>query len=543
MPSSTPENALHKCLADLDLPLAMFPAVWQNYQACDSHLVVIDNSSLMKVKDSHIGRNSKDGRIKQISRITRWDELQEAMSFNCKLASKCWVPTKYWFLNEPTGLTAGYSKKFSLCWGSPKDVPGEMNHIKHMMKSATLDQRRCELTSRISHISKIIGKESSRLGERGKNITVIFYTQGLPTNGKGQTGTTVRQELRSEMWSLTKLPVNVIVRLCTDDEKVTSMFNDMDNTFDSFDVLDDYWGEAMEVYLHNPWLTYSKGLHRLREVGLAPDVLGDLDQRSLTLDEIHQLCIILFAGEGESVYLPLPPYQPTSTRQLGRSSWVESWIPFIVALEGLVEKEKLQWNPITKRMAPWIDLKKLQSNLKSQFEESSDRFEARRSFAHANPPGRRPARHGHRGRDPAGDKGFGRSPPAMSPIHENKPQTDSGLSDLTLEEAIQRWSHQPPNYKRANSLQRLLITVPRAFPPMNHKVEEHEYFSKWKTFDKEAFSDVCDEGLKSLLHRAARKAKFFLHPDKLPKDLTENQTILFSTIWNVIAEQEAAIFG
>jgi len=298
----------------------------------------------------------------------------------------------------------------------------------------------------------------------------------------------------------------------------------------------------MEVHLHNPWLTYSKGLHRLREVGLAPCILGDLDQRSLTLDEIHQLCLILFVGEGDSVDLPLPPYQPTCSHQLERSSWLECWIPFIVALEGLIEKEKLQWNPIKNRMAPWIDLKKLESTLKSQFEESSERFEARRSFTQAHPPRRGPGRNRHTGRDPDGDK-FGRNQPTISTIHEKKSHIDPRLSGLTLEEAIQRWSHQPPNYKRANSLQRLLITVPRAFPPMNHKVEEHDYFSKWKTFDNEAFSDLCDDDLKPLLQRGARKAKFFLHPDKLPKDLTENQTILFKTMWDVIAQQEAAIFG
>jgi hypothetical protein len=30
---------------------------------------------------------------------------------------------------------------------------------------------------------------------------------------------------------------------------------------------------------------------------------------------------------------------------------------------------------------------------------------------------------------------------------------------------------------------------------------------------------------------AAKKAKFFFHPDKLPKDLTENQTQLMKILW------------
>jgi len=38
-----------------------------------------------------------------------------------------------------------------------------------------------------------------------------------------------------------------------------------------------------------------------------------------------------------------------------------------------------------------------------------------------------------------------------------------------------------------------------------------------------------------------RKLKIFLHPDKLPKDLTQNQTQLFETLWNELQEKEALL--
>ena len=41
--------------------------------------------------------------------------------------------------------------------------------------------------------------------------------------------------------------------------------------------------QAMEVYLHNPWLTYGVGLHRLREAGFAPEIMEDLDERRFRL--------------------------------------------------------------------------------------------------------------------------------------------------------------------------------------------------------------------------------------------------------------------
>lgn len=37
-------------------------------------------------------------------------------------------------------------------------------------------------------------------------------------------------------------------------------------------------------------------------------------------------------------------------------------------------------------------------------------------------------------------------------------------------------------------------------------------------------------------HAAVRKMKFFLHPDKLPHDLTEQQALLCRTLWDVITE-------
>ena len=85
-------------------------------------------------------------------------------------------------------------------------------------------------------------------------------------------------------------------------------------------------------------------------------------------------------------------------------------------------------------------------------------------------------------------------------------------------------------------------------------VEMHEYFGKWKTFDEGAFDGFSGDELVVLLTKgefvpyhfyifvdvlhfsfrthlnlficqsfdsAAKKAKFFFHPDKLPKDLTE----------------------
>jgi len=65
-------------------------------------------------------------------------------------------------------------------------------------------------------------------------------------------------------------------------------------------------------------------------------------------------------------------------------------------------------------------------------------------------------------------------------------------------------------------------------------MEAHEYFRGWNPVS------VCDiasptGGLEETkLKKTVRKIRFFLHPDKLPHDLTEEQQFLCKLLWDVI---------
>ena len=119
-----------------------------------------------------------------------------------------------------------------------------MSTLKSTMKHATLNQSTCPLADRVHSLAKGIHKEASHLEACGRTVTLVLCTQGLPTDSKGQTGSTVRREFQQELYEVGKLPVKVIIRLTTDDEKVRDMFNVMDSRFDNVDVLDDFWGEV-----------------------------------------------------------------------------------------------------------------------------------------------------------------------------------------------------------------------------------------------------------------------------------------------------------
>lgn len=99
-------------------------------------------------------------------------------------------------------------------------------------------------------------------------MAIIIATDGLPTDAEGYGGGEVLNEFVQALKSLEGLPVWLVIRLCTDEKKVTSFYNSLDEQLElSLEVLDDFLGEAREVNRFNKWLNYALPLHRCRELG------------------------------------------------------------------------------------------------------------------------------------------------------------------------------------------------------------------------------------------------------------------------------------
>jgi len=362
-------------------------------------------------------------------------------------------------------------------------------------------------------------------------------------------------------------------------------------------------------------------MHRLRESGLAPFFMDEMDERALGLTEILMLAEMLVADEDGGINLPNPQ---------------RDWEDFYRALKAPLEKRGKQWNTVRGKPTPWIDLRKLksiygrskgetrgrrpswdhrpvappqnasapsptsrskhatQNNEARSFTNSSGPIpnaqdppsKGRQTYAHPTSgvsrqkksgerpfaksmgtipepkmvgasftqPASRVQRSTERSRQKNnGERPFAKSTGTIPEIKACAPQRGrerftQSLSDLdvdlslSLVDILKQWSCQPPDYTKVYSLQHLLLTAQDTFPPTNPTVEPHVYFNKWKSLDNEAFSDLDGDELANILNRAVRKAKFFLHPDKLPKDATENQTFLFKELWTIIREKEMATF-
>ena len=140
-----------------------------------------------------------------------------------------------------------------------------------------------------AHINAIIMQirdAELRLRQANQVACIVICTDGICSDG----------DLVRAMKPLEKLPCWVVVKLCTDDDKIVDYWNNIDNHLElDMDVLDDFESEAVECFEHNPWLVYGLELHRLREWGFkALKELDILDERKLSSTQMLHVLELLF---------------------------------------------------------------------------------------------------------------------------------------------------------------------------------------------------------------------------------------------------------
>jgi hypothetical protein len=158
-------------------------------------------------------------------------------------------------------------------------------------------------------------------------------------------------------------------------------------------------------------------------------------------------------------------------------------------------------------------------------------------------------------------QGFQQRPPQQFPAGEPRPnqqpqgETPSPINDKYAKMANQtpddgqrtmsnikhgilvQWALVPPKMQVLRPISELIISIQNVFPP-NFGVPRHEYFTKWSPITAADFMEnhrPDDAKLKKVM----RKLRFFLHPDKLPKDLNAEQEFMCRMLWDIVSDAEA----
>lgn len=300
---------------------------------------VVDNSGSMMTGDGHrIIQTGNNSDVRFVS-CSRWAEIQETVEYHAQIAALLQAPTVFRLLNDP-GRMAG-PQQFSVAERGTDFVEEDLNIALNTIKNVS-PSGVTPLSEHVREIRANVMVMEESLSQMGQKVVIVLATDGLPSNAHGVSSTHTQTEFIHALRSLEGLPIWIVIRLCTDEEKVVEFYNDIDSELElSLEVIDDFTGEAEEIYEHNKWLNYALPLHRIREMGFNHKLFDLLDERPLTKDELLDFFSLIF---GEFDGIPDPQID---------------WNGFTKHITEYVNKEKKQWNPIKKKMMPLIDMKQL----------------------------------------------------------------------------------------------------------------------------------------------------------------------------------------
>lgn len=279
---------------------------------------------------------------------TRWRELQTSIEYHAELAGLIGATTIFRLLNDP-GAHIG-PQEFSIGDTTGGTSNPNSKSIQQEVSTAINIVQRARpngvtpLTYHLRTITKRVEELESVLRRQGQKAVVVIATDGLPSDDQGNVTEQVKSEFVDALKQLQRLPVWVVIRLCTDDDAVNDYYNDLDKVLElPLECIDDFLGEAKEIMAVNKWLNYALPLHRCREMGYQHRLFDLLDERPLTKDELYEFLTLLF---GASAFRSAPDINT-------------NWTGFYNVLKNVVQTERSEWNPRTGRRTPWIDMKEL----------------------------------------------------------------------------------------------------------------------------------------------------------------------------------------
>jgi len=300
---------------------------------------VIDNSGSMWENDGKCLRGK--GKDTQLIPCTRWAEMQSTVDEHAELAGLLEATTVFHMLNHPADPSVPH--EFSIAEHGSQDIQANIDTARQAMLSCQ-PQGPTPLTERLLGIREKVEAISPMLESQGKRAVVVLATDGIPTDAYGGTSPEASQEFIQVLRSLQDFPVWLVIRLCTGEEETCKFYNSLDKELElPLEVLDDHVAEAKEVGKLNGWLNYGLPIHRTRELGYTHRLFDLLDERELNKDEVKEFLELLFGAPAIA----------------GAPDVHKDWRGFLKVVTRVVKAHKLQWNPKTHKMEPWVNVTKL----------------------------------------------------------------------------------------------------------------------------------------------------------------------------------------
>jgi hypothetical protein len=123
-------------------------------------------------------------------------------------------------------------------------------------------------------------------------------------------------------------------------------------------------------------------------------------------------------------------------------------------------------------------------------------------------------------------------------MEEKSDEEQSAAETQIKRNILINWALQPPNLNALRPIDQLVTSIHTAMPPA-FGVPGHNYFTKFTPIShaelvvSAAMGNHPDE---NKLKKAVRKVRVFLHPDKLPRDLSSEQSFMARMLWDITSD-------
>mmetsp|Transcript_27182 Transcript_27182/g.64725 ORF Transcript_27182/g.64725 Transcript_27182/m.64725 type:complete len:401 (+) Transcript_27182:144-1346(+) len=310
-------------MEEFDFPLGLAQQVVASAQSFPTRFWIVDDSGSMATGDGKMISTSASG-AKSIVGATRWQEISADMAVAAAVSHEAGARTEFHPLNGGRPLTIQGTDKGDLA----KVIKG----------LADLEPRGLTpLAAATNLITAKIVPMAPGLMMKNQRVCVVIATDGQPSDDGFQ----------AALGRLQALPVWVVVRICTDEDSVIDYYNGLDAEMEApMEVLDDLLGEAHEVCKLNRWLTYGPPMHTAR-FGMQLRLFDDIDERALTPGQVKTFCELLLGCP------PLP--EPDVDRRA-----------FLDAIDMELAAQPQVFDPISKKMTPWIKTQFLEPHFDAQ---------------------------------------------------------------------------------------------------------------------------------------------------------------------------------
>lgn len=230
---------------------------------------ICDDSGSMAGQDGQMLVDNK-----KMMSCSRWSELTDTLKFHIALASASQSPTEFRLLNALSPVVVGEDPGLD-----ERNIQTLLDVFESSPGGGT------PLCRHLNEIYRSVVQMKSHLQATGQKVSIIIATDGESSDG----------DIANALRPFHSLPVHVVIRLCTNDSRITDYWNRIDADLElELDILDDLSGECEEVMGNNPWLNYCQPVHRFRESGIIIKDFDSLDEGKLTHEQVRNFCRLLF---------------------------------------------------------------------------------------------------------------------------------------------------------------------------------------------------------------------------------------------------------